>query len=295
LLALLPRHELASGAMGSLRSQARPMGGALANADSRASVAEGWIDPVPDRLRTAAGAADQFDRAAGARATLAALAEGKADPGSGGEAESSAQGDPDGLDHGATGAASGSAPLDSAGPGALAAGGDGAGEPGGPAGEAAASVGGTAGAGGATGSEGETGAGAAAAERLPGMGAMYQQPDLSWRPLTLGLDDDWPPARARTHRRPLRVPTRGTAQPTTSIGHHRPRTATRGVCERPANALHVRAARAPRDPGADPSRSGLGPVAGHADRDRGDRPFPLGGRRDDRDPGLHGRCGGGSS
>jgi hypothetical protein len=194
LLALLPLHELASGAMGSLRSQARPMGGALANADSRAYVAEDWIDQVPDRLRTAAGAADQFDRAAGARATLAALAEGKADPGSGGEAESSAQGDPDGLDHGATGAASGSAPLDSAGPGALAARGDSAAQPSGPAGEAAASVGGTAGAGGATGSEGETGAGAAAAERLPGMGAMYQQPDLSWRPLTLGLDDDWPPA-----------------------------------------------------------------------------------------------------
>jgi len=30
-------------------------------------------------------------------------------------------------------------------------------------------------------------------ERLPGMGAMWQAPDMSWRPLTLGLEEGWPP------------------------------------------------------------------------------------------------------
>ncbi|MBV9467072.1 MAG: hypothetical protein JO169_13270 [Solirubrobacterales bacterium] len=30
-------------------------------------------------------------------------------------------------------------------------------------------------------------------ERLPGMSSRWQREDLSWRPLTLGLDDGWPP------------------------------------------------------------------------------------------------------
>lgn len=38
----------------------------------------------------------------------------------------------------------------------------------------------------------ETGA-ANDGERVPGAGAMWQAPDLSWRPLTLGPDDGWPP------------------------------------------------------------------------------------------------------
>jgi hypothetical protein len=195
LLALLPLHELASGAMGSLRSQTRPLGGSLANADSRASLTEDWLDQLPDHMRAAAGAADQFDRAAGARATLAALADGTTDPSSGGEAASSADAEVDGPDHGATGAASGSAPLDSAGPGAWSTGSDATAQRGGSAGDASDSVAGSAGAGsgGSGGAGGGGGGGAAdqtegqgdaAGERLPGIGAVYQEPDLS-RTLTL--------------------------------------------------------------------------------------------------------------
>jgi hypothetical protein len=180
LLALLPLHELASGAMGSLRSQTRSLGGALATADSRAYLAENWIDQLPDRMRAAAGDADQFDRTAGARSTLAALAEGADDPGPGVETASSADAEVEGADHGATEAASGSMPLDSAGPGAGAANGDGVAPPRGSRGDAS-SLAADAGAG--------SGPGESHGERSPGLQAMYHQPEESWRTLTLDLED----------------------------------------------------------------------------------------------------------
>src|ERR1039458_2372248 len=65
-------------------------------------------------------------------------------------------------------------------------------------------------------------------------------------------------------------------QLTTSIRCHRRRTLTRGACEQRTDALHLRAARAPGDLGTDRTRPGRRPDAGHPDRDRGDRPFPLG-------------------
>jgi hypothetical protein len=34
----------------------------------------------------------------------------------------------------------------------------------------------------------------ASSERLPGLGEIWQAPDMSWRPLVLGLDEGWPPA-----------------------------------------------------------------------------------------------------
>jgi hypothetical protein len=231
LLALLPLHELASGAMGSLRSQARPLGGALASADSGAYLAESWIDQLPDRMRAAAGDADQFDRSAGARSTLATLAEDTGDPGSGGEPASGAAAEPDGFDHGATEAASGSAPLDSAGPGTWTADGDlvaqavdspgdtsgsaagagvgfgaSAGAAAGPGASGAAGPGagasadaGTGAAGAGTGAGARTGAagadtdaGATEEERLPDLAPMYHQDDESWRTLILGPDDPGP-------------------------------------------------------------------------------------------------------
>jgi hypothetical protein len=206
LLALLPLHELASGAMGSLRSQSRPLGGALAVADSRAYLAEDWIRQLPDRMRAAAGDADQFDRSAGPRSTLAALEEGAHDPGSGGEAAGRADAEPDGLDHGATNAASGSSPLDSAGPGTWARDGDAVAPPRGfqhdassPAASTGPGVGADPGAGAGSvaspgaGSVASPGAGENEGERLPGLQPMYQQPDNSWRILTLGPDDPGPP------------------------------------------------------------------------------------------------------
>jgi hypothetical protein len=33
-------------------------------------------------------------------------------------------------------------------------------------------------------------------ERLPGLGPLWQLPDLSWNPITLGLDEGWPPSPA---------------------------------------------------------------------------------------------------
>jgi hypothetical protein len=192
LLALLPLHELASGAIGSLRSQTRQLGGALAGADSRAYLAEDWIDRLPDRMRTAAGDADQFDRAAGARSTLAALADGASDPGPAARAADSADAELDLLDHGATEAGSGSAPLDSAGPGTRADGGDGVAQPGGSVRAASSSDAGAGGDGAATGTGGG-GAGEREEQRLPHLHPMYHQDDGSWRTLTLGPDDPGPP------------------------------------------------------------------------------------------------------
>src|SRR5205814_342664 len=37
------------------------------------------------------------------------------------------------------------------------------------------------------------GTGSAAEERIPGADPMWQAPDMSWRPLPLGLEDEWPP------------------------------------------------------------------------------------------------------
>jgi hypothetical protein len=194
LLALLPLHELASGAIGSLRSQTRQLGGALAGADSRAYLAEDWIDRLPDRMRAAAGDADQFDRAAGARSTLAALADGASDPGPAAEAADSADAELDRFDHGATEAGSGSAPLDSAGPGTRADGGDGVAQPGGSAGNASGSGdGGGGGLDGATAGAGGRGAGEREEQRLPHLHPMYHQDDGGWRTLTLGPDDPGPP------------------------------------------------------------------------------------------------------
>jgi hypothetical protein len=52
---------------------------------------------------------------------------------------------------------------------------------------------------GSTGSDGADGQGGGtsvrADERLPGLGPMFQAPNGSWRPLTLGPDGEWPPAR----------------------------------------------------------------------------------------------------
>jgi hypothetical protein len=51
-----------------------------------------------------------------------------------------------------------------------------------------------AGAGGLADAEGAAASGTAAAdERVPGADPLWQAPDMSWRPLPLGLDEGWPP------------------------------------------------------------------------------------------------------
>jgi hypothetical protein len=201
LLALLPLHELASGAMGSLRSQARPIAGQLAVAESRAYRGEDWIEQLPDRMRAAAGDADQFDRTAGARTTLTGLADGAGESGSGRPAAPGTEAEPDGRDHGATDASPGSARLDGAGPGT----GIGDGVGGGAGGSGGGGVGGSGSAGGrgsAGGSESAGGGGSAGGGadgdqsevgRLPDLQPMYHQDDESWRTLILGPDDPGPP------------------------------------------------------------------------------------------------------
>ena len=168
LLRLLPLAELASGAAGALRGESWRWRGAADGADELASGAADWVQATTACMRqeaelvsTAQGGQDGAGAEAGRLRELVAGPRDRASPEAGGPG-------PPAGEPGSQGGGPGPPPGPGAEPPARA---DGppTGDPEPPAGV-------------------EPGD-----ERLPGMSSRWQREDLSWRPLTLGLDDGWPP------------------------------------------------------------------------------------------------------
>jgi hypothetical protein len=160
LLRLLPLTELASGAMGSLRADSRAVQAPLGAAWGRAGVAEDWAASRTAQMRRDAEDADaasprRESAGSGAVAEAQRLADAARTGGAADASDVARQAD-------SGGGVPGTAPA--------------ADPPSGNGVRDAASS-----------------SPAAPDERLPGMGAIWQMPDKSWRPITLGPGEEWPP------------------------------------------------------------------------------------------------------
>ena len=190
LVRLLPLSELASGAMGSLRADSRAVQAPLGAAWGRAGVAEDWAASRTAQMRRDAedaNAASPPRESAGSGAVAEAQRLADASP-TGGAADASGvarQADPGtGVPDAAPAAdrRSGNGVPDTA-PGADQPSDNGV-RVGAPAADPPTANGARAAA---------SSSPAAPDERLPGMGTIWQMPDKSWRAITLGPGEDWPP------------------------------------------------------------------------------------------------------
>jgi hypothetical protein len=174
LLRLLPLAELASGAAGPLRGEARGARRALENTDAGARWGEDRLGALAagmarDAVQTSPGNLSR-DGATAERERLAELA---AVSGSGRGVASAGAAEAQDGDSGAPNRARGTEPGDGAGP-------DGRDD------SSSGSV---------NGGEPKPGS----SERIPGLDSVMQAEDWAWRPLTLGLEEEWPPAPLWPH------------------------------------------------------------------------------------------------